>query len=155
MKNLIQNPFGSRSEDDKNNHFTRTGISSDNLTIHGYQTASITMTANAPAAVEAYDLPIDVRNGTFLRWGYIMRAVEVQSVQLMAAFYDSEGNHLTTIKHNVTGKVRYQFGCVMSSFPIPEKACTARVSMEIWGKTTACTYFAPIAAIQDKSEGCS
>lgn len=155
MNNLFQNPFclpapGSPENAKAPQYFARTpNISYDNLTLHGYRTSSVTMLPGAPAAVESYILPIPVAGAHTLRWGYIMRAIEVQSVQLLTAFYDAGGNHLTTMKHPVGGKLRYQFSAVLSAFPIPAGASTARLSMELWGKTTAFTYFAPMARLME------
>lgn len=155
MNNLFQNPFclpspGNRENVEAPQYFVRTpNISYDRLTLHGYRTSSITMPSGAPAAVESYSLPIPVAGAQALRWGYIMRAVEAESVQLLTAFYDASGDHLTTMKHSVTGKLRHQFSAVLSTFLVPVGASTARLSMELWGKTTAFTYFAPMARLME------
>lgn len=121
-------------------------ITYDDLCINGYRTCSITMTpcTDSPmAAVFYYDRKIrvsDMRNITF---GCCIRCVDHQCIKLCCDFYDGNMNLVDSKENQINNQVCCDFRTVGSQFNVPYNAKYCCLSIKFFGKTTACTFYAP------------
>lgn len=147
MKNLIRNSRWYTDQSGKTSHFENNGPAVDIFSVQGFRTRSLTLTAGDTKAVviDRYEPMIPVKGKRAIRWGYRIRAIESQSVILGAEFYDASGNLLHTLKHPVGNYITAQFQPILIRFPVPPKAETVQLFLELSGKITACTYYAPTA----------
>ena len=145
MQNLIQNARWYTTPDGTTPGFQNNGPAPDLCFFGGQRTRSLTQPEGSAAVTDEYLSPIPVRGRRAIRWGYVIRAIEAQNVVLCAAFSDAEGKPLHTLKHPIGNYLSPQFRPIRIRFPIPPGAQAVRLSMELSGRITACTYFAPAA----------
>lgn len=149
MENLIKNSNWIQvSPNGGPLYFSGAGpVTFDNLVIDGNRTCSITLlnTNGSNFGADHYDLPIDVRGQACINWGYTLRVIDADKIVLLAKFYDSNNNHIQTLKSNITDAISYEFSRVSANFMIPNNATYVKLSMEFSGKVTACTFHIPTA----------
>lgn len=146
MKNLIENARLCPGENGSPRGFSGIGPTYDGCCINGYHTCSLTMPEGTGlVANTAYDPAICVCGRQVLRWGFCIRAIEAQNILLVANFYDKTGQLIQRVKQPIAHCVSYRFSRQMACFPIPKRAAAAKLSIELYGKITACTYYAPCA----------
>ena len=146
MKNIIQNSRWYTDQHGNTNFFLNNGPPVDLFSIQGFRTRSLTLRSDDSCVItDIYQPEIIIQNQKALRWGYQIRAIEAQSVELIARFYTPSGDLIHTLKHPIGNYISSNFQWMMIRFPIPPHAKTVRLSMELSGKITACTYFAPTA----------
>lgn len=146
MENLIINADWCPGPDGGPMYFSRGGSTYDKLCMNGSRTCSISRQAeDVTEAFDRYDLAIDVRGQKAIFWGYIIRAVEADSVVLEADFYDISGHLMKACQSEISERITCQFDRHMVCFPIPEEAFLVRLAMAFGGQMTACTYYAPRA----------
>lgn len=145
MENLIKNSCWQPGPSGGPKYFSGHGpITYDNFCLNGYRTCSITMTEQGKAA-DLYDLPICVQDMKSINWGYCIRSIEANNVELVAEFFDQNNCSIVIDKKDITNKICYNFQEISQCFDIPCNAFTVKLSLEFNGKITACTYCAPTA----------
>lgn len=125
-------------------YFSGSGSTYDDLYINGYRTRSITQ-GDGAHGYDRYDLSIPVQGHHKIQWGYLLRAVDARCVKLAAEFYDRNGACVETKEIDITERISCNFSWQTVLFKIPCRACSVQLSLHFYGKTTACTYYAPAA----------
>lgn len=144
MENQIQNSRLHPGPAGGPEHFSCYGLTYDNFTHNGYRTCSVTIPNGvAYTGLFLYEPPIGLRGAKALRWGLFLRAIEVQSASLTAAFYSAADDLLQTVRREITGRICSEFRPLLEHFNCPEGAESAHVSLEFSGRVTACTLCAP------------
>lgn len=146
MQNLILNSNWQTVEEDGPKFFAGECSTFDHFSFHGHRTCSVTQAAGcAVKAWNAYLPAIPVRGRNAIRWGYMIRAVDADSIVLWADFYDSSDCLVESASRDITAHVTAAFTRGTARFSIPKGARSVKLSLRFAGNITACTYFAPIA----------
>jgi hypothetical protein len=143
MVNLIQNSnWQQASQAGGPLHFSSTGpITFDTFIFSGNRTCSVSMPSGQ--ANDTYDAFIPVRGRHAIEFGYVIRAVEAESVALRADFLDAKDAVVQS--YNVQVKAPCSFSYRSARFLVPLGAEVVRLSLAFEGKITACTFCAPFA----------
>lgn len=148
MNNLIKNSRWLPGPNGGPQYFSGVGpITYDNFVIRGNRTCSVTLLPNnCPVSAEDfYDPPIKVCGMKCITWGFTIRAIDSENVNLVAKFYDKNCNLIEISKCQIAPLLTYKFAPISSKFPIPCEAEAVKLSIEFSGRVTACTYYNPTA----------
>ncbi len=148
MNNLLQNSnWQQTSPEGGPLHYSGSGPATfDKFALRGNRTCSVTQASGS--ASDMYTLPIPVKGRRAIAFGYIIRAVEANSIVLAADFTDASGNIIKSERVPIQSRVTFKFSCVSTRFTVPANAENVKLSMLFEGKVTACTFCAPYAAYQ-------
>ncbi len=145
MSNLIQNSnWQLVSPEGGPLHFSGTGpLTYDNFCLDGNRTCSVTMMNGA--ASDKYDNPINVRGRCAIAFGYILRAIEADSIMLCANFSNENNDFIESKRNPIENRVSHDFKYQVARFSVPAGADTVHLSLLFEGRIIACTFCAPYA----------
>lgn len=146
MDNLIKNSCWAPGPNGGPQFFSGTMTTYDDLCIDGCRTCSICLAQGCNTkGCDRYDPLIDVCGKSSVTWGYIIRTIDADCIELAADFYDCSGALVGSGRCPITPCVTCQFTRQMRCFPVPCNAQTVRLCILFSGKITACTFYCPMA----------
>lgn len=143
MKNLLLNSTWEEVYDNMPEFYTiDNSITYDHFELNGYYTCSLTLDRNESSELE-YDLYIDVSEFSFLLFGLIIRAINLDKLYFIISFFDYNKKFIYSEKHDVTTQIYHEFANVYTQFVIPDTACYIKANIVYEGMVTACTFCLP------------
>ena len=119
MENLLMNPQWCPGPDGNPKYFSMKGITFNRQAYYGNRTCSISRPANAPSpCCIAYDSPLVIAGKAAVLWGFNIRAMEAVDIELVADFYDEEGEPLKTFRHPIAHRLTPNFKMLTGCFPV-------------------------------------
>ena len=149
MVNLMLNSNWCEVQGDAPRFYQMNGpITCDDYSYAGNRSCSVTLPEGEQAFCN-YLLPVDVTGWSAIRYGFLLRAIFAESVQLIVDFSDGDDHLLLRVEHDIVDRVTARFSRPWIYFAIPKGANWARFSIRFSGVVTACTFLAPFAYFCD------